>query len=181
MKLATLQDAFIEELKDLHNAENQILKALPRMAKAASSPELARAFEEHLDQTKTQVERLEQILDNAGASTRGKKCKGMEGIIEEGKDVLDLKGDADPIVLDALMIGSAQRVEHYEIAAYGTVCAFAKQLGQEDALRLLKQTLNEEEQTDKRLTQIAESHVNQMAKSSGGRKTRGAGSTAYEE
>jgi len=180
MKIATLHDAFVEELKDLHNAESQIVKALPRMAKAASSPELARAFEEHLDQTKTQMERLEQILGNLGASTRGKKCKGMEGILDEGKDVLELKGDADPMVLDALMIGGAQRVEHYEIAAYGTVCAFAKQLGHEDALRLLKQTLNEEEQTDKRLTQIAESQVNRMATSTTGRKTRGAGGT-YEE
>ena len=155
MALDTLHEIFIDQLKDIYSAENQLVKALPKMAKAASSPELKQAFEEHLEQTREQVERLDQVMEIAGATGKGKKCAGMEGLIEEGKEVIDMKGEATPAALDAALIAAAQRVEHYEIAAYGTVCTFAKILGMRDALDLLKETLNEEETTDKRLTQIA--------------------------
>jgi len=158
MRLETLQDVFIEQLKDLYSAENQILKALPKLAKAASSAELKEAFEEHLEQTRTHVERLEQVMESMDEKTvRGKKCKGMEGLLEEGAETLEMKRDASPAALDAAMIAAAQRVEHYEIAAYGTVIAYAKQLGLRDAMEQLKFTLGEEEDTDKRLSQISES------------------------
>jgi ferritin-like metal-binding protein YciE len=156
MQLEKLQDVFIEQLKDLFSAENQILKALPKLAKAASSADLKRAFEEHLEQTRTHVERLEKVMETAEATGRGKKCKGMEGLLEEGAETLKMKGDASPAALDAAMIADAQRVEHYEIAAYGTVVAYAKQLGLRDAMQLLKETLQEEEETDKKLSQIAQ-------------------------
>jgi ferritin-like metal-binding protein YciE len=156
MQLEKLQDVFIEQLKDLFSAENQILKALPKLAKAASSADLKRAFEEHLEQTRTHVERLEKVMETAEATGRGKKCKGMEGLLEEGTVTLKMKGDASPAALDAAMIADAQRVEHYEIAAYGTVVAYAKQLGLRDAMQLLKETLQEEEETDKKLSQIAQ-------------------------
>jgi len=158
MPLETLQDVFIDQLKDLYSAESQIIKALPKMAKAASSHDLQQAFKDHLEQTREQVTRLDQVMELVGATGKGKKCKGMEGLIEEGKEVLEEK-DASPAALDAALIAAAQRVEHYEIAAYGTVCTYAKQLGHREALNLLKETMNEEEETDKRLTQIA-SQVN---------------------
>lgn len=161
MALETLRDLYVDELKDLYNAENQIIKALPRLIKAANSDELRQAFEDHLNKTEGHVARLEQIFENLGERARGKKCLGMEGLIEEGKELL--KEDAEPEVLDAALIGAAQRVEHYEIAAYGTVRAFAEQLGHNDAADLLQQTLDEEGEADKLLTQIAESLVNQMA------------------
>jgi ferritin-like metal-binding protein YciE len=153
MKLETLQDVFVEQLKDLHRAENQILKALPKLAKTASSPELKQAFEHHLEQTKTHVQRLDQVMEKLNVKGRGKICKGMEGLLEEGKQTLGMKSEG--AVLDAAMIADAQRVEHYEIAAYGTVCAYAKQLGLRDAMDLLHLTLDEEEQTDKKLTDLA--------------------------
>ena len=155
MSLSNLQDVFVEQLKDLHSAETQILKALPKLAKAASSPELKQAFEEHLEQTRTHVERLDQVMEMVEATGRGKKCKGMEGLLEEGKETLEMKREASPAAFDAAMIADAQRVEHYEIAAYGTVCAYAKQLGMREAMELLRETLTEEEQTDKRLTEIS--------------------------
>ncbi len=155
MKLETLQDLFVEQLKDLHSAEDQILKALPKLAKTASSPELKQAFEHHLEQTKTHVERLDQVMEKLDVTGRGKKCKGMEGLLEEGEETLAMKSKGAPAVLDAAMIADAQRVEHYEIAAYGTVCTYAKQLGLRDAMDLLHLTLDEEEQTDKRLTDLA--------------------------
>jgi ferritin-like metal-binding protein YciE len=155
MSLETLHDVFVEQLKDVYSAENQILKALPKMAKTASSPELRQAFEEHLEQTKAQVERLDQVLGIVDETGKGKKCKGMEGLLEEGKETMEQKREATPAALDAAMIADAQRVEHYEIAAYGTLCAYAKQLGLRDALELLQETLTEEEQTDERLTEIA--------------------------
>jgi len=177
MPLETLEDVFIDQLKDLHSAENQILKALPKMAKAASSPDLQRAFEDHLEQTREQVTRLDKVMELVGATGKAKKCKGMEGLIEEGKEVLDEKDEASPAALDAALIAAAQRVEHYEIAAYGTVCTYAKQLGAREALELLKETMNEEEETDKRLSQIA-STVNLQAaeaappRANAGKKTR---------
>jgi ferritin-like metal-binding protein YciE len=158
MELSSLRELYITELRDLYSAENQILKALPKMAKTASSEELKNAFQEHLEQTKTHVERLEQIFKNLDATPKGKKCKGMEGLIEEGKELM--QQDAEPEVLDAGMIGAAQKVEHYEMAGYGCVRTYAKVLGDEEAAELLQQTLEEEEETDKKLTEIAESSIN---------------------
>jgi ferritin-like metal-binding protein YciE len=161
MKLASLKDLFVSELKDLYSAEGQILKALPKMAKAASSPELRAAFEEHLEQTQGHVERLEQIFETLGTSPKGKKCKAMEGLIEEGKEILE--ADGEPTVRDAGLIAAAQRVEHYEMAGYGCVRTYAKVLQDEQSASLLQETLDEEEETDKKLTQIAESTVNAEA------------------
>jgi ferritin-like metal-binding protein YciE len=156
--METLQDLYVEELKDLYSAENQILKALPQMVKAAASPQLKAGFEEHLNQTKEHVSRLEQIFEGLGKSPRGKHCKGMEGVLEEGKELL--KEDAEPEVLDAGLIAAAQHVEHYEIAGYGVCRTYAKLLGDETAAGLLQTTLNEEELTDRKLTQLAESSIN---------------------
>ncbi|MCW3096226.1 MAG: ferritin-like protein [Chthonomonadaceae bacterium] len=153
MKLETLNDLYVEELRDLYSVENQILKALPDMVKAAHSPDLKVGFESHLRQTQEHVSRLERIFDKMGQNPRGKFCKGMEGILEEGKDLL--KEKAEPDVLDAGLITAAQHVEHYEIAGYGTVRTYAKLLGQNEAATLLQQTLNEEEQTDQKLTQLS--------------------------
>jgi ferritin-like metal-binding protein YciE len=158
MELETLRDLYIDELKDLYSAESQILKALPRMIKAASHPELKRAFETHLKQTEGQVRRLEQVFEELDASPRGKKCVGMEGLIEEAKELLAEKPEPD--VLDAGLISKAQHVEHYEIAGYGTVRTYARLLGEERQAKLLQQTLDEEGETDKLLTQLAESSIN---------------------
>ncbi len=160
MKIQNLRDLWVDELKDLYNAENQILKALPKMAKAAVDEELKAAFEEHLEQTRGHVERLEQIFEQIGEAPKGKRCKGMEGIIAEGKEMLEL--DLPEPVGDAALIAAAQRVEHYEIAAYGTVRTYAELLGESDAVSLLEETLNEEKETDERLTGIAET-VNPVA------------------
>ena len=163
MKLNSLHDLYINEIKDLYNAEQQIIKALPKMTEAASSPDLKRAFEEHLAQTRLQAERLEQIFQKLGEPAKGQKCKGMEGIIDEGEDLMDK--DAPASVSDAALIASAQRVEHYEIAGYGTARSFARRLGFEDHAQLLQETLDEEAQTDKRLTSLADSYINEEAKS----------------
>jgi ferritin-like metal-binding protein YciE len=153
-----LQDLLVDELKDLYNAENQIIKALPRLAKAASSPELRKAFEKHLAETQRQAERLEQIGRALDVKLTGKKCKGMEGLIEEGKELLS-EGLEDE-ALDAGLIGAAQKVEHYEIAAYGTARTHAEMLGHDRVARLLQQTLDEEGATDKKLTDLAQRVVN---------------------
>lgn len=153
MKLETLNELYLEELRDLYSVENQILKALPEMIKAAQATELKAGFEAHLRQTEEHVSRLDQIFEKLGKSPRGKFCKGMEGILAEGKELL--KEDAEPDVLDAGLITAAQHVEHYEIAGYGTVRTYAQLLGQDDAVALLQQTLDEEEQTDQKLTQLA--------------------------
>jgi ferritin-like metal-binding protein YciE len=158
MKLGSLHDLYVEELKDLYNAENQLLKALPKMAKAASAPELRAAFENHLEETRTQVKRLEQIFKKLDASPKGKKCKAMEGLIEEGKELMG--EDAEPAILDAALIAAAQRVEHYEMAGYGCVRTFARLLGYEDAAELLQETLDEEAAADKKLTEVAETCIN---------------------
>jgi ferritin-like metal-binding protein YciE len=155
MKIETLQELFVDELKDLYSAENQIIKALPKMIKNANSDELRSAFEEHLEQTKGQVERLDQIFGDLNATARGKKCKGMEGLIEEGKELME--EDVEPEVLDAGLIAAAQKVEHYEIAAYGTARTHAELLGMDEAVDLLQQTLDEEKETDRKLSSIAES------------------------
>lgn len=160
-KLNNLQDLFVHELKDLYSAEQQILQALPKMARATEHTELRRAFEEHEQMTRDQVSRLDMIADDLGLDLRGHKCKGIEGIIKEGEDLLGSR--ADPDVMDAGLIGSAQRVEHYEMAGYGTARTFARRLGHDRAAQLLQQTLDEEGQTDQRLTSIAEGMVNRDA------------------
>jgi ferritin-like metal-binding protein YciE len=158
MQMEDLQDLFVDQLKDLYSAENQLIKALPRMAKAATNDELKQAFQTHLEQTREHAQRLEQIFEKLGAKGRGKKCKAMEGLIEEGKEIME--EDAEPEVLDAGLIAAAQRVEHYEIAGYGTVRAYAELLGDNESARILQKTLDEEGDTDKLLTQLAESSIN---------------------
>jgi ferritin-like metal-binding protein YciE len=156
----SLKELLIEELKDLHNAETQLVKALPKMAKAASNETLKAGFLEHLEETKVHVDRLEQSLRKLEASARGKTCHAMKGLVEEGSEAIDLKGP--DTIRDAYLIGAAQRVEHYEIAAYGTARAFAETIGETDVAALLEETLNEEAATDKKLTSIAE-EVNEEA------------------
>ncbi len=148
-----LKDLYIDELKDLYNAENQLVKALPKLARAAASDELRQGFEEHLEQTKGHVERLEKIFQMLDESPKGKKCKGMEGLIVEGSEVME--EDYEGSLLDAALIGAAQRVEHYEIAGYGTARSFAESLGQTDHVSLLNETLEEEKETDQKLTELA--------------------------
>ena len=156
--MKSLRELYVEELKDLYNAEQQILKALPKMMRAASDRELQRAFAQHEKQTQRQVKRLDRIFRQLGETPRGKKCKGMEGLLEEGKDLMQER--PEPEVLDAGLIAAAQRVEHYEIAGYGTVRAYAQLLGEEEHASLLQETLDEEGETDKKLTALAESSIN---------------------
>jgi ferritin-like metal-binding protein YciE len=154
----TLRELFIHELQDLYSAEQQILKALPKMAAAANSPDLRDAFQSHLAQTKDQVKRLDSIFEELDESPKGKTCKGMEGLVEEGSEIVS--EDAESAVKDAGLIVAAQKVEHYEIAGYGSVCVFAGLLGLPNIKQLLKQTMAEEEEADKKLTRIAEGIVN---------------------
>lgn len=161
MKMKTIRDLYIDELKDLFNAEHQLLKALPKMVKAAANPELVQAFEDHVAETEVHVERLTQIFEGLGITGKGKKCKAMEGLIEEGKDILEEDMPAE--VKDAALIAAAQRVEHYEMAGYGCVRTYANLLGDTAAASLLQQTLDEEGETDKRLTDLAESVINAEA------------------
>ncbi len=165
MALDSMEDLFLNELKDVYNAEKQITKALPRLAKAAEAPALAQAFTKHLRETEGHVQRLERIFKSLGETPRGKKCKGMEGLIEEGKEILEEEGA--PEVIDAALISAAQRVEHYEMAAYGCLRTYAQLLGYDDADRLLQQTLAEEEATDKALTALGEGGINQAAVAAG--------------
>ena len=158
MELDTLRELYIDELKDLYSAENQILKALPRMIKAASHAELKKAFTTHERQTREHVKRLERVCRELRASPKGKKCHGMEGLLEEGKELISEKPDPD--VLDAGLISAAQHVEHYEMAGYGTVRTYARQLGYETQAQILQRTLDEEGQTDQLLTSLAESSIN---------------------
>lgn len=157
-KLKSLDDLLVHELQDIYNAESQIVKALPKMIKAASHPELQSAFEEHLEQTEGQIERLEQVFKLLGVPAKGRKCEGMAGLLEEGKKTME--EDALPSVKDAALIAAAQKVEHYEIAAYGCVCTYAEMLGHEQAHQLLAQTLDEEETTDQKLSALAENIIN---------------------
>lgn len=161
MKLQSLHKLYVEELRDLYNAENQLLKALPKMAKAAASDDLKQAFEDHLDETKDHVERLEDIFSALDENPKGKTCHGMKGLIEEGAEMLEKDGEES--VLDAGIIGAAQKIEHYEIASYGTARTFATLLGEDEAADLLQQTLDEEGETNKRLTELAEEIVNPEA------------------
>lgn len=157
MKLESLRDLFVDELKDLYSAERQLVKALPKMAKAATSRDLKRAFESHLKETKGQVARLDKVFASLDLSPKGKKCKAMEGLIKEGSELME--EDAEPEVMDAALIAAAQRVEHYEMAGYGCVRTFAQVLGETKAASLLQETLDEEGAADQKLTEIAK-HIN---------------------
>lgn len=154
MKVESLRDLYVEQLKDLYNAEQQLIKAIPKMAKAASSEELKAAFEDHLGKTRQHAKRIETIFEQMGEKAQGKKCKAMEGLVEEGGEVI--KEDMEDSIKDAALIAAAQRVEHYEIAGYGCVRAYATKLGDEDAATLLSQTLDEEKEADETLNDIAE-------------------------
>lgn len=158
MELNTLKKLYIKELKDLFSAESQIIKALPKMVKAATNEDLAEGFKEHLEQTKEHAARLEKILKSHDETTRGPKCHGMEGVLEEGAEMI--KEEAEDEVRDAGLISAAQRVEHYEMAGYGCVVAYAKLIGDKAGAKLLQQTLDEETDTDEKLTQLAESVIN---------------------
>lgn len=160
MQKDSLRQLYIDELRDLYNAETQLVKALPKMAKASSNAELRQGFEEHLRQTSEQVSRLEQIFDMLGEKPTGKKCLGMDGLVKEGAETM--KEDYEGAVMDAAIIGAAQRVEHYEIAGYGTVKEFARLLGEDEHVSLIEETLREEKETDEKLTQIAE-QINSQA------------------
>jgi ferritin-like metal-binding protein YciE len=163
MKLDTLEDLLADELKDLYSAENQITKALPKMAKTAQTDELRMAFEEHLEQTRNHIQRLEQACGELGFTPKGKKCVGMEGLLEEGKEVMSngSKNPASP--MEAGLIGAAQKVEHYEIAGYGTAIAHARQLGFSNVAEVLHRTLEEEKMTDEKLSHLAKNQVNVQA------------------
>ena len=161
MKLDTLEELYISELRDLYSAENQLLKALPKMAKAASSNELQNAFNDHLEQTKGHVERLERIFEQLDETPKGKTCYGMKGLIEEGSEILG--EDGEDSVLDAGIIVAAQKVEHYEIASYGSVRTFASLLGKNEAVNLLQSTLDEESEANELLNRLAEGIVNPEA------------------
>ena len=161
MELSTLKDLYVHELKDLFSAEQQLVKALPKMAKAASNKELAGGFQAHLEQTKEHAERLQQILSKHQATSRGAKCKGMEGLVAEGAELIE--EEADPEVKDAGLIAAAQSVEHYEIAGYGTARTYAELLGDQEGAKLLQTTLEEEKQTDEKLTKLAKSSINVAA------------------
>ena len=157
----TLHDAFIEELRDTYDAERQLTKALPKLAKAASSPELREAFESHLEETKGQIERLESVFQSLDEKVRGKHCEGIAGIIEEGSSIM--KEDFDDTTMDACLIAAGQRAEHYEIAAYGTLVAWARAMGHDEAAEALQETLEEEKAADEKLSALAEGGINQEA------------------
>jgi len=167
MAVKTIEELFIHELSDIHSAERQITKALPRLARAATNPKLAQAFEAHLEETQGQIERLDKVVELLDIRLKRIKCAAMEGLVEEGKEIIE-SIPAGPL-RDAALIGGAQKVEHYEIAAYGTLAALAKQLGYTDALKLLLETLEEEKRTDEKLTMLAEQGGNQEAAESRGR------------
>lgn len=162
MNMNSLKELYVEQLRDLYSAEGQLLQALPKMAEAVSHDELRNSMQMHLEQTRQHEKRLKQLFQDLGESPDGHECKAMKGLIEEGQELLSKKG-SDPDVLDAGIIAAAQRIEHYEIAGYGTVRTYAETLGESDAVRTLQQTLDEEGQTDKMLTQIAERVVNRDA------------------
>lgn len=161
MKLENLKDLYVKELKDLYSAEKQIIRALPKMINAASSEDLAEGFKEHLEQTKEHAARLERILQKHEQTTRGPKCKGMEGLLKEGAETIEEEADDD--VRDAALISAAQRVEHYEIAGYGCARTYAELVGDDEGAEILQTTLNEEADTDKRLTQLATTVINAAA------------------
>lgn len=173
MSDATLKTLYVDELRDLLDAEKQLIKALPKMAEASISGELRSGFEHHLEQTKNHAQRLEQILEGLGEAPKGKKCKGMQGIIAEGKEILD--EDYEGALMDAGIISAAQRAEHYEIGAYGCVREYAQLLGENEAVSLLEQTLEEEKETDKKLTELSKTINSEAAGAHGVAQTRSAG------
>jgi len=166
MKRHTLHDLFIDQLRDTYDAEKQLVKALPKLAKVASSPDLQEAFTHHLEETERQIERLEKVFEAAGYKAKSKTCEAMKGLVEEGKDIMDWK--AEPDVLDAGLIAAAQKVEHYEIASYGCLCTWAEKLGYHEGQRLLHETLEEEKHADEKLTQLAQAHINEDAAATAG-------------
>lgn len=172
--IESLKELLEEELKDIYSAEKQLLKALPKMAKKASSEELRSALQEHLQVTEGQVERLEQVFESLGKPAKAKTCKAMQGLIEEGKEIME--EDAEDAVMDAGIIAAAQKVEHYEIASYGTVRTWARLCGENEAADLLQETLDEEGEADKRLTELAESIVNPEAEDGDGNYNQSASS-----
>lgn len=161
MQVDSLEKLYVDQLRDIYDAENQLVRALPKMAKAATSPELRAAFEDHLEKTRGHVRRLDEIFRGLGHPSKGKSCKAMIGLIEEGEEMV--KGDFDPSVKDAGLIAAAQKVEHYEIASYGTLRTFAEFRGDRQAAQSLQETLDEEYEADKTLTQVAESQINVQA------------------
>ena len=161
MTVKTTRELLLDELRDIYHAEKQLVKALPKMAKAAKADKLRQAFEHHLDETKGQVDRLEQVFEQLDARSSGKRCEAMEGLIEEAKEMIE--EIRTPEVLDCALIMGAQKVEHYEIAAYGSVCALAEALGQNDVKKLLEETLNEEKAADQKLNKLAISEINKTA------------------
>ncbi|KGM33838.1 YciE/YciF ferroxidase family protein [Inquilinus limosus] len=161
MATKTLHDLFLNELKDIYNAEKQLTRALPKMARAATNPELKQGFEHHLEQTRGQVERLDSVFESLDASSRGQTCEAMEGLLAEAQELMEL--GLEPDAMDAALIAAAQKVEHYEIATYGTVCTWAKAMKHEEALDLLLETLAEEKETDQILTKLAKTAVNTAA------------------
>jgi len=171
----TLHDAFLDELRDAYDAEKQLTRALPKLAKAASSPELRTAFEKHLEETRGHVDRLERVFESLDEKVRGKHCDGIAGIIEEGKSVME--EDFDEATMDACLIAGGQRAEHYEMAAYGTLIAWAQAMGHREAVDLLQQTLAEEKAADKKLSQLAEGGINQEAADAVSGQEEGEGET----
>lgn len=161
MKLESLKDLYLEQLQDIYSAETQLVEALPKMAETATSSDLKKGFKDHLAQTKEHVKRLERVFKGLGEEAKSKTCEGMKGLIKEGEEMIKMKGD--DASRDAGLIAAAQRVEHYEIAAYGTVRTYAEMLGYDEHVTLLDQTLQEEGETDKKLTQLAMSHINEEA------------------
>lgn len=165
MAIKSIDDLFIHELSDIYSAEKQLTRALPRLARAATAPELRQAFETHLEETQGQVERIDQVVETLGVRLKRVKCVAMEGLVEEAKEIID--GIVEGPLRDAALIGAAQKVEHYEIASYGTLCAVGKQLGYKEAVGLLQDTLKEEKATDEKLTMLAERAGNQRAAEQG--------------
>jgi ferritin-like metal-binding protein YciE len=168
MKMESLKDLYLEQLRDVYDAENQLVEALPKMAEAAHNSDLKKAFNDHLRQTREHVTRLERIFSALGEKPKGQTCQAMKGLIKEGEEMVKAKGDPD--VIDAGLIAAANRVEHYEIAAYGTIRTYAETLGADEAMRLLEKTLQEEEEADDKLTEIAEAHVNVEAEAAATRR-----------
>jgi ferritin-like metal-binding protein YciE len=170
MTIKTMQDFFIHELSDIYSAEKQLAKALPRLARASENKELSRAFDKHLEETRGQIERIDQIVEQLDIRLKRIKCQGMEGLVDEAREIIETVPQG--ALRDAALIAGAQKAEHYEIASYGTLCALAKQLGHQDAAKLLDQTLQEEKATDQKLTELAEQGANQQAAqaSQGGQK-----------
>lgn len=173
MKIQSLNDLFLDELKDAYDFEHQLVEALPKMAEKASDPKLQKGFEDHAEQTRGQVERLEQVFASLGEEPKRKPCKGMKGLIKEGDEVL--QADGDPAAIDAALIGAAQRVEHYEMAAYGTLRSLAEALGRDKDARVLQRILDQEAKTDERLSKLAESRINKRAAANGNGRASKAG------